>query len=514
MTSIGRCAPRRCWATRTAKGCGHATVARIAMCTCGKLGRRLLAAGRAPLVQRVGWTWFEKDLRVKGRVCADKLDLAAPGGSFNRLSGHDPAIDRHLVDGQRLSLHFRRADAQGFARKLPCRALQSREAGSYRLGSVGATGVTESCGDTRVRRSVWAYALIPRGWARTPRIACRAAPRRRSAEKLTQATVTAGWRWRIAVPATGGARLHYRRMRSQRVTVAQATPGARVPRVKHRTGRADHVGQGDAPTFRDRRWSRSVERGLAILRCFTPERPLLGIADLADDLGITRSTAHRYVITLAALGYLEQDSSHKYRLGLRVTDLGTAALTCTGLREGSRPWLEKLRRRTSYTVTLGVLDGPEILCIDHARSFRRGQSDMWLRVGSGSRLPAYCTAMGKLLLAYLPEHEQRTQLRNIKLARRGSNPITSKAKLRDELERIHREGLAVSDRESGMDLRSIAAPVQDASGCTCAALGITSASSTCVKRLLAQTERELLSVAGELSQALAGAGIGSQIGRC
>lgn len=83
---------------------------------------------------------------------------------------------------------------------------------------------------------------------------------------------------------------------------------------------------------------------------------------------------HRYVITLVALGFLEQGASRKYRLGLRVTDLGMSVLNSTGLREHSRPYLEELRQRTSYTVNLSVLDGPEILYVDRVRSFRRGQN--------------------------------------------------------------------------------------------------------------------------------------------
>jgi IclR family pca regulon transcriptional regulator len=146
-----------------------------------------------------------------------------------------------------------------------------------------------------------------------------------------------------------------------------------------------------------------LERGLAILGCFTPQRSVLGIAELADQLRMSRSTTHRYVITLLALGFLEQGASRKYRLGLRVTDLGMSALNSTGLREASRPYLEKLRQRTSYTANLSALDGPEILYVERARSFRRGQHKIDLNLRPGSRLPAYCTAMGKVLLANLPK---------------------------------------------------------------------------------------------------------------
>src|ERR1700691_3901902 len=148
-----------------------------------------------------------------------------------------------------------------------------------------------------------------------------------------------------------------------------------MPRTSSATSKAKD-GQDPAwsiPSLREPRYSQSLERGLAILGCFTPTRPVLGIADIADDLGMSRSTTHRYVITLLALGYLEQGASRKYRLGLRVTDLGMSALNSTGLREHARPYLEELRQRTSYTVNLSVLDGPEILYVDLVRSFRRGQ---------------------------------------------------------------------------------------------------------------------------------------------
>jgi len=215
------------------------------------------------------------------------------------------------------------------------------------------------------------------------------------------------------------------------------------------------------PSLREPRYSQSLERGLAILGCFTPERPVLGIADIADDLGMSRSTTHRYVITLVALGYLEQGASRKYRLGLRVTDLGMSALNSTGLREHAHPYLEELRQRTSYTVNLAVLDGEEILYVDRARSFRRGQSKIDLNLHPGSRLPAYCTAMGKLLLAHLPDDQQRDLLGSMKLTKRGPNTITSKKALRDELDEVLDAGFAVNDQELAPELHSISAPVRN-----------------------------------------------------
>ncbi len=215
------------------------------------------------------------------------------------------------------------------------------------------------------------------------------------------------------------------------------------------------------PGLREPRYSQSLERGLAILACFTAKRPVLGIADIADELGMSRSTTHRYVITLVALGYLEQGASRKYRLGLRVTDLGMSALNSTGLREHAHPYLEELRQRTSYTTSMGVLDGTEVLYIDRIRSFRREARSGELNLHAGSRLPAHATAMGKLLLANLPETEQRELIGQMKLTKRGPNTITSKKALREELDAIVASGLAVDDQELASGFYAISAPVRN-----------------------------------------------------
>ncbi len=231
------------------------------------------------------------------------------------------------------------------------------------------------------------------------------------------------------------------------------------------------------PSLREPRYSQSLERGLAILGCFTPSRPVLGIADIADDLGMSRSTTHRYVITLVALGYLEQGASRKYRLGLRVTDLGMSALNSTGLREHAHPYLEELRQRTSYTVSLGVLEEADVLYVDRVRSFRRGQGAVDLNLHPGSRLPAYCTAMGKLLLANLPESEQRDLIAGMKLTKRGPNTITSKKALREELDEILAAGFAVNDEELAAELFAIAAPVRNEARDVVAAVNVAAHSS-------------------------------------
>src|SRR5919201_7067861 len=100
--------------------------------------------------------------------------------------------------------------------------------------------------------------------------------------------------------------------------------------------------------------SQSLERGLAILSAFRSGRPLLGISELGREVGLSRSTTHRYVATLATLGYLQQDAAtRKYRLGPRVLDLGFSAIHSMELREISAPHLQQLSDETGYTVNMG-----------------------------------------------------------------------------------------------------------------------------------------------------------------
>lgn len=224
------------------------------------------------------------------------------------------------------------------------------------------------------------------------------------------------------------------------------------------------------PQLREPRYSQSLERGLAILGCYTPECSVLGIAEIADELGMSRSTTHRYVTTLVALGFLEQVEERKYRLGLRVTDLGMSVLNATGLKEHARPYLEELRRLVSFSVSLAVLDGSEVVLVDRLSSQRRRGDGFGRDLHPGSRLPVYCTALGKVLLAGLDEPGEL--LRGVTLGERAPNTIVSKNALWVELERVRQEGLAVSDEEYVRGRCAIAVPVRNGSREVLAAVGV------------------------------------------
>ncbi len=247
-----------------------------------------------------------------------------------------------------------------------------------------------------------------------------------------------------------------------------------MPKMRATASRIDSYGESmpTVPTLTEPRYSQSLERGLAILECFTPEHPVLGIADVADELGMSRSTTHRYVITLVALGHLKQVARRKYSLAVRVVDLGLSAMSSTSIEDHARPHLEDLHRRTGFTVAVAVLDGPDVLLVDFLRGRRRGQQLIGLDQAPGSRLPAYCTAAGKLLLAHLPGHEQRSVVAEMTLARRTPQTVTSKTALRAQLQSICEQNLATADEELAPGLHSIAAPIRSHSREVVAAVGM------------------------------------------
>ncbi|HEY5076111.1 MAG TPA: IclR family transcriptional regulator [Acidimicrobiia bacterium] len=223
----------------------------------------------------------------------------------------------------------------------------------------------------------------------------------------------------------------------------------------------------------DAGFSQSLERGLAILSAFRSGRPLLGVSELGRDVGLSRSTTHRYVATLAVLGYLQQDPvTKKYRLGPRVIDLGFSAINSMELREIAAPHLRELSDETGYTVNMAILDDLDIVYVDRVRSAQPGQREIDLNLHVGARLPAYCTSLGKVLLAQLPAEERDERLRRVDFARRGPNTLTSRTALEAELERVRREGYAINNEELAYGLRSIAAPVLTHDGAAAAAINL------------------------------------------
>jgi IclR family pca regulon transcriptional regulator len=250
--------------------------------------------------------------------------------------------------------------------------------------------------------------------------------------------------------------------------------------------------------------SQSLERGLAILTSFRSGRPLLGVSEIGREIGLGRSTTHRYVATLAALGYLQQDTAtKKYRLGPRVLDLGFSAINSMELREVAAPHLRRMSDETGYTVNMAILDGLDIVYVERCRSTRAGQREIDLNLHVGARLPAYCTSLGKVLLAWLPPDEQAAALGRVDFSRRGPNTITSRTALVAELKRVREDGCAINNEELAYGLRSIAAAVLDHQGFSVAAINLAEHSSmVSMDDLTAKLSETVRRVAADISEHL------------
>src|SRR4051812_17188603 len=247
--------------------------------------------------------------------------------------------------------------------------------------------------------------------------------------------------------------------------------------------------------------SQSLERGLAILSAFKPATPELGISELARVLGLTRSTSHRYVATLARLGYLQQNpQSRKYRLGPRVLDLGFSAINSMELPQIAADHLQQLSDETGHTGNMAILDGTDIVYIDRCRSQQQGQREIDLNLHVGSRLPAYCTSMGKVLLAGLPAEERRAMLDEVQFQQRGPNTLIDRKGLEQALDVVAEAGIAVNNEELAYGLRSIAVPVRDRSGGVAAAINLAvHRSMVSMDDLVIRLSPALMRAAGEIS---------------
>ncbi len=208
----------------------------------------------------------------------------------------------------------------------------------------------------------------------------------------------------------------------------------------------------------DPRLSRSLEYGAALLECFTAGRPALRISELADMVGISRSTTHRYATTLVELGYLEQDAKRRYRLTQGAARPGMAVIDTIRLGTPARTILEDLRTETGYTVSLGLLTGARAVYIYRLSGHGAGQYEADGHIGVGANVPAHCTAVGKALLSTLLDSELRTLLPDMALDCDWSNVTEAEALVVDGIERVRRNGIALEQDIYGEGARSLAVP--------------------------------------------------------
>ncbi|WP_018130675.1 IclR family transcriptional regulator [Effusibacillus pohliae] len=220
---------------------------------------------------------------------------------------------------------------------------------------------------------------------------------------------------------------------------------------------------------KDRYNSNSLVRGLDILRMFNAENPTLSLSEIANRLGVSRTTPFRLLYTLQTLGYLRQDEHTKrYELTPKVLELGFAYLSTLQLPEIARPYLERLRDETGASAHIGILDGREVVYV--AREAARGVTTV--NVTIGSRLPAHATAMGKVLLAFQSKERIKEILFGTELQPYTNYTKTMILELLQELETIRQQRYAMSNGEFESGIRSVAAPVFDRNGEVIAAVNV------------------------------------------
>jgi len=208
-------------------------------------------------------------------------------------------------------------------------------------------------------------------------------------------------------------------------------------------------------------------RGLKVIEAFEETRQRLSIASAAKLTGLDRATVRRSLLTLAELGYADYDGKF-FALTPKILRLGHAYLSATPLPAIIQPHLDQLSERAGQSASASVLEGTEIVYIARA-SQRRVMS---INLTPGSRLPAYCASMGRVLLASLPESEAHAILKKTELKQNTPMTKTDPEELIAELRRVHAQGYAIIDQELEIGLCSIAVPVENDRGQTVAAINI------------------------------------------
>jgi IclR family transcriptional regulator, pca regulon regulatory protein len=217
----------------------------------------------------------------------------------------------------------------------------------------------------------------------------------------------------------------------------------------------------------ERDYMGGLAKGLAAIETFTADRPRQSISEVAAGSGLDRATARRCLLTLAHLGYADYDGKY-FTLTPRVLRLGTACLATMPLPQVVQPLLDQLSDELGESSSVSILDGHEIVYV--ARAAHR--KVMSIALMPGSRLPAFCTSMGRVMLAALPDQEARHALNEAPLTRRTPHTKTNVDAILGELDNVRAEGFAVIDQEVELGLRSIAVPILNARGATVAAMNI------------------------------------------
>ena len=211
----------------------------------------------------------------------------------------------------------------------------------------------------------------------------------------------------------------------------------------------------------------SLERGLAVIRAFGAESPELRLSDVARATGLTRAAARRFLLTLVKLGYVRQDGNI-FSLRPRVLELGYAYLSVLSLPEVAQPHMEALVGEVNESSSIAVLDDLDIVYVARVPT----QRIMTITIAVGTRLPAYATSMGRVLLASLPSEALEECLERVEIEPLTPMTVPDPDALRDRIERVRNAGWAAVDQELEEGVRSVAVPIRDATGRIAAAMNV------------------------------------------
>ena len=223
----------------------------------------------------------------------------------------------------------------------------------------------------------------------------------------------------------------------------------------------------DSARERNPDYVQSLERGLAVIRAFGPERPELRLSDVARETGLTRAAARRFLLTLVRLGYVRQNGS-TFSLRPRVLELGYAYLSALSLPEVAMPHMETLVAEVNESSSVAVLDDLDIVYVARVPTRRI----MTITIAVGTRLPAYATSMGRVLLAGLPPDALGDRLERVELEPLTPTTVSSVKALRERIDEVREAGWAAVDQELEQGVRSAAVPVRDGTKTVVAALNV------------------------------------------
>ena len=244
----------------------------------------------------------------------------------------------------------------------------------------------------------------------------------------------------------------------------------------------------------------SLAKGFRILEAFDSRDPELTMSEIARRADLDTGTTFRLIKTLVMLGYLSDAGSKRYRLGFKIVDLGFTALARMDLHTLARPLLLGLVGPLVEAASIGILDGPDVIYIERVQA---GMSQLGVTRGIGSRVPAYCSAVGHAILANMPV-EQRLQVLNMRerVKHTPHTPVTI-AELETRMEAVRKQGYAFSDQELVLGVRSLAAPILDRGGHPLATLSAGAPSFACARNeFVEHTAIPVMKAEQSLSRAL------------